>query len=643
MRNKGAYLFLIACILVCANAAKHVNAVSRDDIKSTIQNLYVNVVGSQYQESTSYIPFLQEEKIKGLFPSNVHINFHGDYKLITLRHLFKFADNNNFVTNWILQMMFEAQQLGTIDMSQDTQMLTDALNAISLFKDKNFNDGYAITDFWSQKKSKNGQFWYQSPTNIAETMNYGIDIFDLLERLLKILGWESLLQDIESGLGFMNSLKTAFNIPADFDDSSVNLALGSFLYAQNSPFYSTWQQTFSDVTALSRAYVKYSYQPFVSDNQNDTINNMIDPRTYFWVRGYLDEVAEEAKKNNVQPDVKIVTTWIMNLAEDRGDFFTNETIKMPFNANNVDASVCANSIFGMTMGALTFNDSSKWFDSDLQQVYLDTAKLVAWTVRNNVVLHRPDLALLYYPPTFDFFWFASRTAFLLRHTENIPYDVMNKVRDVLSDAMENEGTKSLLGTVTYDYNNNWAYWDDFLGDNDTSDGKPLNSAEDRLFSTAMAMNALLDTWTQNGGSCQRKWLANTPSDVQNVVNMAASWLNTFILGNKYLPENAFFSGSMKDMSTGPWFYPANRIEDMVGNPIKPTEPQKISGKIVDVVQGYIPDDEYNQLLQQQWFGFPVPLAFDGYNNEQEYFPYWSSPSLTYATSMLALSKYISVC
>lgn len=84
------------------------------------------------------------------------------------------------------------------------------------------------------------------------------------------------------------------------------------------------------------------------------------------------------------------------------------------------------------------------------------------TVRNNVVLHRPDLALLYYPPTFDFFWFASRTAFLLRHTENIPYDVMNKVRDVLSDAMENEGTKSLLGTVTYDYNNNWAYWDDFL-------------------------------------------------------------------------------------------------------------------------------------------------------------------------------------
>jgi hypothetical protein len=73
------------------------------------------------------------------------------------------------------------------------------------------------------------------------------------------------------------------------------------------------------------------------------------------------------------------------------------------------------------------------------------------------------------------------------------------------------------------------------GDNDTSDGKPLNSAEDRLFSTAMAMNALLDTWTQNNGSCQRKWLANTPSDVQNVVNMAASWLNTFILGNKYLP------------------------------------------------------------------------------------------------------------
>ena len=50
-------------------------------------------------------------------------------------------------------------------------------------------------------------------------------------------------------------------------------------------------------------------------------------------------------------------------------------------------------------------------------------------------------------------------------------------------------------------------------------------------------------------------------------------------------ENAFFSGSMKDMSTGPWFYPANRIEDMRGNPIKPNEPGKISGNIIDVVQG----------------------------------------------------------
>lgn len=43
-------------------------------------------------------------------------------------------------------------------------------------------------------------------------MNYGIDIFDVLEKLLEVLGWESLLQDIESGLGFMNSLKTAFSM-----------------------------------------------------------------------------------------------------------------------------------------------------------------------------------------------------------------------------------------------------------------------------------------------------------------------------------------------------------------------------------------------------------------------------------------------
>ncbi len=75
------------------------------------------------------------------------------------------------------------------------------------------------------------------------------------------------------------------------------------------------------------------------------------------------------------------------------------------------------------------------------------------------------------------------------------------------------------------------------GNNDTSGGKPFNSAEDRLFSTAMALNALLDTWTLNGGSCRRQWMSNTPSAVKNVVNMAVSWLNTFILDGTYLPGN----------------------------------------------------------------------------------------------------------
>ncbi len=73
-------------------------------------------------------------------------------------------------------MMFEAEGLGTIDMSQDTQMLSDAINAINLFKDKNFNKGDAITDFWSQKKSKDGQYWYQSPTNIAESVSCFADL-----------------------------------------------------------------------------------------------------------------------------------------------------------------------------------------------------------------------------------------------------------------------------------------------------------------------------------------------------------------------------------------------------------------------------------------------------------------------------------
>lgn len=41
-------------------------------------------------------------------------------------------------------------------------------------------------------------------------------------------------------------------------------------------------------------------------------------------------------------------------------------------------------------------------------MYSNIADLLYWAIRNNVPVSRPDIALLYYPSQFDFYWFNSR-------------------------------------------------------------------------------------------------------------------------------------------------------------------------------------------------------------------------------------------
>jgi hypothetical protein len=43
------------------------------------------------------------------------------------------------------------------------------------------------------------------------------------------------------------------------------------------------------------------------------------------------------------------------------------------------------------------------------QVYLDTADYMSYIIKTDAVAARPDIALLYYPPVFNFYLFAART------------------------------------------------------------------------------------------------------------------------------------------------------------------------------------------------------------------------------------------
>ena len=149
----------------------------------------------------------------------------------------------------------------------------------------------------------------------------------------------------------------------------MNLGLGATLSKLKNQYpkvFNSWLANNTDVNRLAEVTSKYAYRPFDSDVNK----NVIDTRTYFWTREFIYEA-----QSSGQP-LALITTWIQNIEEQKK--LKDESVTMPFNINNVDVTVCANSIYGITSGSIfNTNDFGTLFlnSPDLQQVYLNSTKL----------------------------------------------------------------------------------------------------------------------------------------------------------------------------------------------------------------------------------------------------------------------------
>ena len=68
----------------------------------------------------------------------------------------------------------------------------------------------------------------------------------------------------------------------------------------------------------------------------------------------------------------------------------------------------------------------------------------------------------------------------------------------------------------------------------------MKHGDDRIHSTAMAVNALFYTWTSRG-----QLLTDMPDNVKEIIDKACQWLTKYAVSFSFRPLNAFFSGSMK--------------------------------------------------------------------------------------------------
>ena len=90
-------------------------------------------------------------------------------------------------------------------------------------------------------------------------------------------------------------------------------------------------------------------------------------------------------------------------------------------------------------------------------------------------------------------------------------------------------------------------------------------------------------------------------------------------------------------------YPGNRLELLNGTRIYDYRryPRDF---FTYGVEGYIEESQYEALVKNKTthFGLVTPTQFVTYNDPSRFFPFWSSPGYTYATTMLALGRHDSI-
>lgn len=83
--------------------------------------------------------------------------------------------------------------------------------------------------------------------------------------------------------------------------------------------------------------MKYAYRPFHDGK------DIIDARSFYYLHPFLNSVYEQAILNGEEPNLILATTWLLDDETTKPGL-----VEMPLLTNNIDVSVNANFLFGLT-------------------------------------------------------------------------------------------------------------------------------------------------------------------------------------------------------------------------------------------------------------------------------------------------------
>eukprot|EP01117_Protostelium_nocturnum_P014607 TRINITY_DN5574_c0_g1_i1.p1 TRINITY_DN5574_c0_g1~~TRINITY_DN5574_c0_g1_i1.p1 ORF type:complete len:633 (-),score=214.00 TRINITY_DN5574_c0_g1_i1:12-1910(-) len=621
-------LFVFFCFFVSASS-------SEKSFTELIQELSTKVQSTQISKAQKFEPPFKWSEVKGIYPSQIKLNFVGNPLVYEVRKEFEIFDNNMFVTVWVLDSLLTARKFNPDLVNLSEEKILEALQVISAFRDKNINkkssDSIPAYNFWSQIND-NGT-WSAFPDNLgmvtADTSSF-LDILGTFfdDIFLKSIGKK--LEDIANGLTMLSNV---FHVPPDFDDSGCNLAVGALLADSNefpkSKAY--WNKLNSNVPGLIDRATRYAYRPFSKDPNQSSI----DPRTFFFAYEWIYEQQENNQKSGRNDPITLLPTWVMNLEESRK--MAPKGVAMPEYINNVDISVASNFINGILNYIIQSDqDQFSFMNEDFQGLLLNTSNYISWSLSSGRILERPDIAMLYYPSLYNFYWFSSRVCATLNDPKAVrlfgKYPVLKEMKRIWEEASREHSSGQLLALSNE--SDEFVYWEDFLGLADTGFfGRSDQHPDDRVFSTSVSVNALMDAWgvPTNDSACPVEYHPSTPSKVKIAIQRGVYFLREAVETGDYEFQNAFFSGSIKSSSSVPQFFPANRWESLNGT----WSDRPFKGGVIEMVHGVPKKSDYMSWIKNPPNG-PIP-TFDGFNSDP--FPFWNSEPLTYASILASFSKY----
>lgn len=581
-----------------------------------------------YRPGPTTWPALSYERIAGLWPSTQSQHgeqSHSDRLMLHLNETIDSCVDYNFYCNaWILQNILDVQHdaphiagaFSDSDLAQTARALAENFRAPD-------DESSRMMFFWPKRvpAADGGTATTQYPTNITAKTRTILDTRAALRGRLTRLGLGGFIARHLPSLVSkrMERFFRIFRIPEDFDDSSLYVSIGARLRGAQDAYPNTARSWPTDTPQYAERLLRYAYRPFSDDASAATT----DPRSYFWMRPFLRARVERAAQDGTAPSVLLPNTWVQSI--DEACAAGDSGYSMPLACNSVDVTICANVLHALATEIL--ETPGPWCTAEVEQLFGDTAELVAWVIETETVNARGDLALTFYPDLETFYWFAARVVGLLRDPANarrLP-PVLDQAREQLQRSMR-IATLHLIDRATHD-SAGVAWWQGVLGGD-----------ADRVYMTAVAANALLEAWTYGDAHGARFFHDDTPPRVAGLLDAAVAFLGEHSTSGRYPLRNAFFCASAKSEETHVLRYPVNFMAYTDGRAIDPVHTPIAEFRDESYtlgVRGYIDDERYLRMLEEYQDGMRPAIG----RRPLTKLIYWCSENVTRSICAVALVRY----